>query len=49
MDTNFLQDSSFNTLEKRAFDAIQRIFPCEQELLDKIPLDKIIQHFQNLF
>ena len=46
MDTNFLQDSSFNTLEKRAFDAIQRIFPCEQELLDNIPLDQIVSTFQ---
>ena len=46
MDTTFLQDSSFVDLEKRAFDAIQRIFPCETELLDKIPLDKITQHFQ---
>lgn len=46
MDTIFLQDSSFIALEKKAFDAIQRIFPCESGLLDKIPLDKIISHFQ---
>ena len=46
MDTTFLQDSSFISLENRAFDAIQRIFPCEPELLDKVPLDKIIQHFK---
>ena len=46
MDTTFLQDPSFMTLENQAFDAMQRIFPCEQNLLDKIPLDKIIQHFQ---
>ena len=46
MDTIFLEDSSFIALEKRAFEAIQRIFPCEEELLDKIPLDKIIQHFE---
>ena len=46
MDTTFLQDSSFVTLENQAFDAIQRIFPCEHELLDKIPLDNIIQRFQ---
>ena len=46
MDTNFLQESSFITLEKCAFDAIQRIFPCEQELLEKVPLDKIIKYFQ---
>lgn len=47
MDMNFLQESSFITLEKRAFDAIQRIFPCEQELLDKVPLKKIVGHFQS--
>ena len=47
MDTNFLAESSFVALEKRAFQAIQRIFPCESELLDKVPLDKIIQHFQS--
>lgn len=46
MDTTFLQDSSFTVLEKQAFDAIQRIFPCEKDLLDKIPLDKIILHFK---
>ena len=46
MNTNFLQEPSFIDLEKRAFDAIQRIFPCEPELLDKVPLDRIIQHFE---
>ena len=46
MDMNFLQDISFTSLEKRAFEAIQRIFPCEKELLGKIPLDQVIQHFQ---
>ena len=46
MNTDFLQNSSFVDLENRAFDAIQRIFPCETELLNKVPLDKIIQHFQ---
>ena len=46
MDMTFLQDSSFVALEKQAFDAIQRIFPCEEKLLDKVPLDKIVQHFQ---
>ena len=46
MDMTFLQDSSFITLEKRAFGAIQRIFPCETELLDKIPLEKIVQYFE---
>ena len=46
MDMTFLKDTSFITLEKKAFDAIQRIFPCEKELLDKVPLDGIIQHFE---
>ena len=46
MDTIFLEDSSFIVLEKKAYEAIQRIFPCEPELLDKIPLDKIISHFE---
>ena len=46
MNTIFLEDSSFIALEKQAFDAMQRIFPCEPELLDKVPLDKIVQHFQ---
>lgn len=43
----FLQDSSFIALEKQAFEAIQRIFPCEEDLLDKVPLNQIIQHFQS--
>ncbi len=47
MNTTFLQDSSFITLEQQAFDAIQRIFPCEKELLDKVPLNKIVQTFQD--
>ena len=46
MDVNFLQDASFTTLEKKAFEAIQRIFPCEKELLEKIPLDEVIRYFQ---
>ena len=46
MNTSFLQDSSFVDLEKQAYNAIQRIFPCEQDLLDKIPLDTIITHFK---
>ena len=46
MTIDFLNEDSFITLEKQAFDAIQRIFPCEQELLDKVPLEKIVQHFQ---
>ena len=44
---HFLKDSSFVALEKQAFDAIQRIFPCEEDLLDKIPLEQIVHHFQN--
>jgi hypothetical protein len=47
MDMIFLQDSSFIALEKQAFEAIQRIFPCEEDLLDKVPLNQIIQHFQS--
>ena len=46
MDTTFLQDPSFIDMENQAFQAMQRIFPCEQDLLDKVPLNKIIQHFQ---
>jgi len=46
MQLEFLKDSSFITLEKKALSAIQRIFPCETELLDKIPLDKIIALWQ---
>ncbi len=47
MDIHFLQDSSFVALENQAFKAIQRIFPCEEDLLDKVPLNQIIQHFQS--
>ena len=46
MTEKFLQDDSFIKLEEKAFSAIQRIFPCEKELLDKIPLDEIISSFQ---
>ena len=46
MDTTFLQEPAFIDLEKRAFQAIQRIFPCEQDLLDHIPLDKVIHSFE---
>lgn len=46
MNTSFLRESSFVDLEKQAFDAIQRIFPCEKELLNKVPQDKIVKHFQ---
>ncbi|MGN0919784.1 MAG: zeta toxin family protein [Alphaproteobacteria bacterium] len=46
MCVDFLKEDSFILLEKQAFDAIQRIFPCEEEFLNQIPLDKIIQHFQ---
>lgn len=33
-------------IEKEAFHAIQRIFPCEDDLLDEIPIDRIIHHFK---
>ena len=33
-------------LEQKALKATQQIFPCEKELLDKIPLDRIIESFQ---
>ena len=33
--------------ENKAFDAIQRIFPCELDLMDKIPLDAIIDTFKS--
>ena len=46
MSIDFLTTTEFLTLEDKAFRAIQRIFPCENELLDKVPLDKIIQHFE---
>ena len=46
MDTSFLKDDSFVALEKSAFQAIQRIFPCEENLLDCVPTDKIVEAFQ---
>ena len=46
MKTDFLTDDSFLSLEKLAFAAIQRIFPCEEELLNAIPMDQIISAFQ---
>ena len=46
MQLEFLKDSSFIALENKAFDAIQRIFPCETELLDKVPLDAIVGHWE---
>ena len=46
MQLEFLKDPSFITLENKAFDAIQRIFPCETELLDKVPLDAIVAHWK---
>ena len=46
MKTDFLTDDSFVALEKLAFAAIQRIFPCEENLLKKIPTEKIISAFQ---
>ena len=46
MQSEFLKESSFISLEKKAFSAIQHIFPCESELLDNIPLDKIVTLWQ---
>ncbi|MDY6407134.1 MAG: zeta toxin family protein [Pseudomonadota bacterium] len=46
MDTTFLTTKSFQALEKSAFSAIQRIFPCENELLDHIPMEKIVSTFK---
>ena len=46
MKTDFLTDDSFVALESLAFSAIQRIFPCEKELLDNIPMNEIIEAFQ---
>ncbi|MBE6449108.1 MAG: hypothetical protein E7013_00175 [Alphaproteobacteria bacterium] len=37
---------SFEELEKKAFDAMQRIFPCETELMEDIPIDEIITAFK---
>ena len=44
--TDFLKAVDFLDLEASAFQAIQHIFPCETELLDKVPLERIVQHFQ---
>ena len=46
MQLEFLKDPSFIALENKAFDAIQRIFPCETELLDKVPMDSITAHWK---
>ena len=46
MNLNELKNASFSDIEDKAFQAIQRIFPCETELLDKIPMDKMISYFQ---
>ena len=46
MQLEFFKDPSFVALENRAFDAIQRIFPCETELLDKVPLAEITALWQ---
>ena len=44
MNLNELKNASFSDIEDKAFQAIQRIFPCETDLLDKIPMDKILTH-----
>ena len=46
MNADFLTDDSFLALERLALAATQRIFPCEEELLDSIPIDKITSHFE---
>ena len=46
MKTDFLTDDSFIRLEELAFAAIQRIFPCEEDLLSAIPMEKIVSAFQ---
>ena len=46
MHSDFLQDEKLAQLEKDAFQAIQRIFPCEENLLDSIPLEQIINHYK---
>ena len=38
-------DMDLNSLEKLALDSIQRIFPCEENLLDRIPLSDMITTF----
>ncbi len=37
----------FNRLTQETFEAIQRIFPCEEDLKDKVPLEKIVMAFQD--
>lgn len=46
MSDSFFNDVTFMTIEKNAFLSIQRIFPCEKDLLEKIPLDHIVEYFQ---
>ena len=41
-----ISDKELQILEQQAFDAIQRIFPCEDNLLNHIPMDDIVRHFQ---
>ena len=45
MSNDFLQEPSFVEIERQAFQSIQRIFPCEKEFVDHIPLDTIWTHF----
>ena len=46
MNNDFLNDADFIKLETNAFQAMQRIFPCEENLLDDIPLKAIINNFE---
>ena len=40
-------DLEIDTLELQALDAAQRIFPCEPELLDAVPMQDIVQKYQD--
>ena len=40
-----LSMSNLKQLEQETFKAIQRIFPCEEELKEKIYIDNILEHF----
>ena len=46
MSLDAFDKQKFLNIENDAFKAMQRIFPCEENLIDKIPLDQIISHFQ---
>ena len=46
MNLDFLQTSSFQKIEEKAFELAQHIFPCEKEFIDSIPMEKIISELQ---